>query len=70
MEVAASHNVRLALSDTLRVAAEDTGARLKTGTLAGPVEAQIRGRSGLLAVWLWRGEQPALDQCTHPDAAE
>jgi adenylate cyclase len=70
MEVAASHSVRLALSDTLRVAAEDTGARLKTGTLAGPVEAQIRGRSGLLAVWLWRGEQPALDQCTHPDAAE
>jgi adenylate cyclase len=54
MEVAASHDVRLALSDTLRVAAERTGARLKTGSLAGPVEAQIRGRSGSLAVWLWR----------------
>jgi adenylate cyclase len=70
MEVAAGHDVRLALSDTLRIAAEDTGARLKTGSLAGPVEAQIRGRSGSLAVWLWRHEQPTLDQRTHPDAAE
>jgi adenylate cyclase len=70
MEVAASHDVRLVMSDTLRVAAEDTGARLKTGSLSGPVEAQIRGRSGSLAVWLWRHEQPTLDQRTHPDAAE
>ncbi|NOJ38913.1 CHASE2 domain-containing protein [Bradyrhizobium australiense] len=70
MEVAARHDVRLALSDTLRIAAERTGARLKTGSLAGPVEAQIRGRSGSLTVWLWRSERPTLDQRTRPDAAE
>ncbi|MCA6116939.1 adenylate/guanylate cyclase domain-containing protein [Bradyrhizobium sp. WSM 1738] len=70
MEVAAQHDVRLALSDTLRIAAESTGARLKTGSLAGPVEAQIRGRSGTLAVWLWHGEHPKMDQRTHPNAAE
>jgi adenylate cyclase len=70
MEVAARHDVRLALSDTLRIAAEDTGARLKTGSLAGPVEAQIRGRSGSLTVWLWRNEHPAPNQHTQSDAAE
>ena len=70
MEVAARHDVRLALSDTLRVAAEGIGARLKTGSVAGPVESQIRGRSGSLTVWLWRSEHPTMDQCTHPDAAE
>jgi adenylate cyclase len=70
MEVAARHDVRLALSDTLRSAAEATGARLKTGTLAGPVQARIRGRSGSLMVWLWRNEQSGPDQRAHPDAAE
>jgi len=70
MEVAARHDVRLALSDTLRLAAEGTGAYLKTGSLAGPVEAQIRGRSGSLTVWLWRGEQSPTDQRMRPDAAE
>jgi adenylate cyclase len=70
MEVAARHDVRLALSDTLRIAAERIGAQLKTGSLAGPVETQIRGRSGSLTVWLWRGEHPAVNQRTHPDAAE
>jgi adenylate cyclase len=70
MEVAAHHDVRLALSDTLRIAAEGIGARLRTGSLAGPVETQIRGRSGSLTVWLWRGEQPAVNQRMHPDAAE
>jgi adenylate cyclase len=70
MEVAARHDVRLALSDTLRIAAERSGARLKTGSLAGPVETQIRGRSGSIAVWLWRSEDPTMQQRTHPDAAE
>ena len=70
MEVAARHDVRLALSDTLRIAAERTGARLKTGSLAGPVETQIRGRSGSLTVWLWRNERHTLDQHAQPDAAE
>jgi adenylate cyclase len=70
MEVAARHDVRLAVSDTLRIAAERTGARLRTGSLTGPVEAQIRGRSGSLAVWLWRNECPTVDRHTQPDAAE
>jgi adenylate cyclase len=70
MEVAARYDVRLALSDPLRNAAEEIGARLRTGSLAGPVEAQIRGRSGSLAVWLWRGEQSPADRRMHPDAAE
>jgi adenylate cyclase len=70
MEVAAHHDVRLAVSDTLRIAAEETGARLKTGSLAGPVETQIRGRSGSLTVWLWRGDESPIGQRMHPDAAE
>jgi adenylate cyclase len=70
MEVAARHEVRLALSDTLRAEAERSGARLKTGSLVGPVEAQIRGRSGSLTIWLWRNEQPSADERAHPDAAE
>lgn len=70
MEVAAQHDVRLALSDTLRGAAEGTGARLRTGSLAGPVEAPIRGRSSLLTVWLWRNDRPATAQSQRPDAAE
>jgi len=70
MEVAARHDVRLAVSDTLRIAAERIGARLKTGNLTGPVEAQIRGRSGSLAVWLWRNECPTADRHAQPDAAE
>ncbi|WOH68821.1 adenylate/guanylate cyclase domain-containing protein [Bradyrhizobium sp. BWA-3-5] len=70
MEVAARHDVRLALSDTLRSAAERIGARLKTGSLTGPVEAQIRGRSGSLAVWLWRNEHPTVNQHTRSNAAE
>lgn len=70
MEVAARHDVRLALSDTLRTEAERTGARLKTGNLVGPVETQIRGRSGSITVWLWRHEHPSAGQGAHPDAAE
>ena len=70
MEVAARHDVRLALSDTLRTEAESAGARLKTGNLAGPVETQIRGRSGSLTVWLWRNQDRPADTRAHPDAAE
>ena len=68
MEVAAQRAVRLALSDTLRVAAEGNGALLQTGSLEGPVVTQIRGRSSSLTVWLWHGE-PA-DQGNRSDAAE
>jgi adenylate cyclase len=68
MEVAAHHDVRLALSDTLRLDAERSGARLTRGSLAGPVETQIRGRSGSLTVWLWRGEPEPVRQGTPSDA--
>jgi adenylate cyclase len=70
MEVAARYDVRLAVSDTLRNAAEGIGARVRTGSLAGPVEAKIRGRTGSLTVWLWRGERPPADQRMGRDAAE
>jgi adenylate cyclase len=70
MEVAARHDVRLAVSDTLRVEAERTGAWLKTGGLEGPVEAQIRGRSGSLTVWLWRSDDRSIENGAHPHAAE
>jgi len=70
MEVAAHNDVRLAVSDTLRVAAERIGARLKIGSLEGPVETQIRGRAGSLAVWFWRSEPKSEHQGRHPDAAE
>jgi adenylate cyclase len=70
MEVAALNGVRLALSDPLRVEAERSGARLKTGSLAGPVETQVRGRSGALTVWFWRGEPEVAREGTPSDAAE
>jgi adenylate cyclase len=69
MEVAAQQGVRVALSDTLRIEAERSGARLKIGNLVGPVETRIRGRSGSLAVWLWRDGRAAEDG-SQPDAAE
>jgi adenylate cyclase len=44
MEVAASHG-----------AGRDC-ALFKSGSLAGPEETRIRGRSGSLTIWLWRGQ--------------
>ena len=53
MEVAANHGVELALSDELlRVAGH--AAVFKSGVLMGPHETRIRGRSGAIAIWLWR----------------
>ncbi|MGZ5871197.1 MAG: CHASE2 domain-containing protein [Bradyrhizobium sp.] len=54
MEVAANHGAELALSDELLRAAGRDCALFKSGVLAGPTEARIRGRSGSLAIWLWR----------------
>lgn len=69
MEVAAHHDVRLALSNNLRVDAERSGARLQRGSLAGPVETQIRGRSGSLTVWLWHNELQPVREGTRSGAA-
>ena len=54
MEVAADHGAELALSDDMLQAAGRDSALFKSGTLSGPIETQIRGRSGSLAIWLWR----------------
>jgi adenylate cyclase len=59
----------VALSDTLRTEAERSGARLEIGSLTGPVEVRIRGRSGSLTIWLWRDE-PSTDNGARSDAAE
>jgi adenylate cyclase len=54
MEVAASHGAELAASDELLRAAGPGCALLNSGSLNGPEEARIRGRSGSLMIWLWR----------------
>jgi adenylate cyclase len=54
MEVAASHGAELAASDELLHAAGPDCALLNSGSLNGPEETGIRGRSGSLTIWLWR----------------
>lgn len=54
MEIAADQNAEVAVSDTmLKVAGRDC-ALFKSGALRGPVDTQIRGRSGSLAIWFWQ----------------
>ena len=53
MEVAAGHGAELALSDDMLQSAGRDCALFKSGILRGPMETQIRGRSGSLAIWLW-----------------
>jgi adenylate cyclase len=54
MEVAASQGAALAVSDGFLHAAGRDSALFDAGALSGPVERRLRGRSGPLAVWLWR----------------
>lgn len=54
MEVAASHNAEIAVSEDLLQAAGPDCALFQSGLLEPPVEATIRGRSGALTVRLWR----------------
>ncbi len=54
MEVAAEQGIELAVSDQLLRAAGRSSSLFGVGALTGPVERRLRGRSGLLAVWLWR----------------
>jgi adenylate cyclase len=58
MEVAAGHGVEIAASDDLVRAAGHDCTLFKSGTLTGPQETQIRGRSGSLATWFWRSDAP------------
>jgi len=53
MEIAAHHGVQLAVGDELLRAAGADCALLKTGTLYGPHEAPVRGRSATVTTWLW-----------------
>jgi adenylate cyclase len=55
MEVAAGHGADIALSDDLWQAAGPDNPLHGSGTLRGPAEAEIRGRTGRLAIWLWHG---------------
>jgi adenylate cyclase len=59
MEVAANQGVELAASnELLRTAGRDC-ALYKSGVLTGPRNTRIRGRSGSLAIWLWRSDLAA-----------
>jgi adenylate cyclase len=55
MEVAAIHNAEVAISDDLLTVAGHDCALVTSGVLSGPMETQIRGRSGSMSVWLWHG---------------
>ncbi|MER9138004.1 adenylate/guanylate cyclase domain-containing protein [Mesorhizobium sp. M0830] len=54
MEIAADQNAEVAVSDIMLNVAGRECVLFKSGTLKGPVETQIRGRSGSLAIWLWQ----------------
>jgi adenylate cyclase len=56
MEVAAHQGAELAVSDELLRAAGRNCALFERGELTGPSETAIRGRSGSLAIWLWRSD--------------
>jgi adenylate cyclase len=53
MEVAAQQGAMLAVSDDLLRRAGPKCALFEFGSIAGPAETRIRGRSGALRVWLW-----------------
>jgi adenylate cyclase len=56
MEVAATEAAALALSDDLLQRAGPASALFESGTLRGPSETLIRGRTRPLSVWLWRND--------------
>lgn len=68
MEVAAQHGASLALSDTLLNEAGRGRERLAEGRLTGPLQTQIRGRTGELTVWFWRSAPQAAEATAEPDA--
>ncbi|WP_052003109.1 adenylate/guanylate cyclase domain-containing protein [Microvirga sp. BSC39] len=54
MEVAASHEADVALSDDLHRAAGEACSIFESGHLDGTFQTAIRGRSGSIPIWLWR----------------
>jgi adenylate cyclase len=61
MEVAAKHGAEVALSDELVQIISRDCELFKSGILRGPMETQIRGRSGSLAIWLWHNPPPQYE---------
>lgn len=54
MEFAAANGAEMAVSsELLAIAGRD---QFDSGSMQGPLDAHLRGRSGTLTVWLWRGE--------------
>jgi adenylate cyclase len=62
MEVAAKQGALLSFTDDLLRQAGPGCALLQSGTLTGPRETRIRGRSGTLSVWFWRNDSSGLDE--------
>ena len=56
MEVAASNGAELALSTEILQVAGPASAPYRSGRLDGPLETEIRGRSGSVTIWLWQGD--------------
>ncbi|WFU10598.1 adenylate/guanylate cyclase domain-containing protein [Rhizobium sp. CB3090] len=54
MEVAARNHAEIAFSNDLLQSAGRDSEPYTEGKLDGPIEASLRGRTGSLAVWLWR----------------
>lgn len=54
MEVAASNNVAVAVSDEMLRKSGPDCALLTSGVLTGPRDTELRGRSGAMSVWLWK----------------
>jgi adenylate cyclase len=63
MEVAADRQCALALSNDLLQVAGLHCALQKSGDLSGPIETSLRGRSGSLAVWLWKDMGAGAEGC-------
>jgi adenylate cyclase len=57
MEVAAANGMEAALSHALVQSAKTAPSVLESGILTGTIKAPIRGRSGRVAVWLWRHDR-------------
>jgi len=62
MEVAAKQGAVLAVSDDLLRQTGAESALRACGTLAGPRETRIRGRSRALSVWFWRSDSSGQDE--------
>jgi adenylate cyclase len=67
MDFAAQNGAELAVSEDL-VRAAGRG-RFDLGSLKGPVNAQLRGRSGPLTVWLWRPVKRNRSGEVHPSVS-